>query len=52
MNSHVYALRTTTQSKQVGVYATDGENEKAVASSFDEFLRAYLANPEEIANCW
>lgn len=50
--SHFYALRSTTDGKQLGIYALDGENEKEIARTFGDFLHAYLANPERIADCW
>jgi hypothetical protein len=50
--SHYYVLRATVSGQELGIYATDQSNEKKLASSFDQFLKEYLANPSAIANCW
>ena len=50
--SHCYVLRISEIGNQLGVYAMDGANEKKIADSFDQFIIAYLENPECIAYCW
>ena len=50
--SHYYTLRATRDGLRIGVYAADGSNEIRLASSFDEFIDAYLLNPDNIAECW
>jgi hypothetical protein len=50
--AHYYFLRATNVGDELGVYAADGTNEKKLASSFREFIEAYLTDAERVANCW
>ena len=52
MFSHHYVLRATTEGVERGVYAADGTNEKQIAETFEQFVAAYLSNPNAIAHCW
>jgi hypothetical protein len=49
--SHCYVLKCTKEGLEKGVFAADGTHEKHIAPTFDQFVDAYLDNPQGIAHC-
>jgi hypothetical protein len=49
---HWYVLRATRTGDQSGVFAADGEHEKQIARTFEEFVVSYLSSPSKVARCW
>jgi hypothetical protein len=52
MYSHWYVLRASRRADRSFVLVTNGEQEKQIADSFEDFLSQYLANPVRVAHCW
>lgn len=50
--SHCYVLRVSRSRDRSPVFVTDGEHEKEIAGSFNDFVNQYLSNPARIAHCW
>jgi hypothetical protein len=49
---HYYVLRSSRRGDRSVVVGTNGEMEKHIADSFDNFIKLYLSNPTGIANFW
>jgi hypothetical protein len=50
--SHWYALRTSGSGSPSPVIVTNGNQEKQIATSFEDFLNQYLSSPTKVAYCW
>ena len=50
--SHLYVLRYSRKGKGSPIFMTDGEHEKELATSFEDFASRYLSNPRRVAHCW
>jgi hypothetical protein len=50
--SHVYLMRLSKSTEASPVIVSDGESERQIAASFDEFIDAYLQAPTHVAHCW
>ena len=52
MYCHWYVLRTSRSGDLSLVVVTNGDLEKPIAASFEEFLNQYLSSPAGVAYCW
>jgi cell wall assembly regulator SMI1 len=49
---HWYILRTSTSGDPAVVVVTNGDQEKQIATSFEDFVNQYLSSPVRVAHCW
>src|SRR5437660_11301418 len=49
---HWYVLRTSRSGDRPVVFVTNGDQEKLLATSFEDFVNHYLSSPARVAHCW
>ncbi len=52
MYCHWYVLQASRSGNASVVLVTDGEREKQIANSFEDFVNQYLSNPGGVAYSW